>query len=73
MENNEIPEELIPLSVLDYIGYSLLFAVPLIGLIISCVTAFGKEKNVNLKNYAKAYLIVYAAGIVISCVARAFF
>ncbi len=59
-----LPEEYKPVSVGKYIGYSLLFGIPLVGIIMLFVTAFGSGTNKSLKNYAKAILLINVIVIV---------
>ena len=60
-ENNDVnvPEEYKPISPLGYIGYNILFAIPIIGLIFVIVFAVGGTHNQNLKNYARSFVISY--------------
>ena len=37
-----------PISVLGYIGYNILFALPLVGLIFMIIYSLGSNKRVNL-------------------------
>ena len=58
-----------PLSPWAYFGYSLLFAIPLVGLILLIILSFS-AKNINLKNYARSYfcklaLILIVVGVII--------
>lgn len=59
-----IPEKYKPISAWGYLGYELLFSLPLIGLIFLLVFAFG-DGNVNLKNFARSYLILIVIGLVL--------
>ena len=64
MDNNYgIPQEYQPISMWGYFGYSLLFAIPLVGFILICVFSFGGAKNINLRNYARSFFcwIIIAA------------
>lgn len=65
---NMLPEEYKPVSVGKYIGYSILFALPLVGFIMLLVTAFSGGTNKSLKNYARAMLVMYAIGVVLGIV-----
>ena len=60
-----IPEEYKPISPWGYVGYSLLFSIPIAGLIMLFVFAFG-DGNMNLKNYARGTLILAAIGVGLS-------
>ena len=53
-----------PISPLGYIGYNLLFGLPLIGIIMIFVFSFSNG-NINRKNFARSYLIVYAVFLVL--------
>lgn len=62
---NMLPEDYKPVTVGQYVGYSILFALPLIGFIMLLVTAFGSSKSISLRNYAKSYLVFYAIAVVL--------
>lgn len=64
INENMLPEDYKPVTVLQYIGYTILFGLPIIGIIMLFVTAFGSDKSISLRNYAKYNLIMYAIGIV---------
>lgn len=64
MEENTIPEELKPLSIGQFIGYSILFTIPCVGFIVTIIFACGAVKNKNLVNWARAQLIIL--GIVLA-------
>lgn len=49
-----------PMSVKDWLITLLIMAIPLVGLVMLFVYAFGDNQNVNKKNWAKAQLIVLA-------------
>jgi len=63
-----VPEEYMPVGVGGYIGYSLLFGIPCIGLIAALVIAFGGNKRISLKNFAKAYLLMILIAVVLTVV-----
>lgn len=65
---NMLPEEYKPVTVGQYIGYSILFGIPVIGIIMLFVTAFGSDKSKSLRNFAKAQLVLYAIGIVLAII-----
>ncbi len=48
-----------------YIGYSLLFSIPLVGWIICIITAFGGS-NLNKRNFARAMLVFLIIGVIVS-------
>ena len=55
MENNQnIPNEYRVLSPWAYFGYNLLFAIPLVGLILAIVFSFDSS-NLNRRNYARSF------------------
>ena len=65
LTENNLPEEFKPISPWGYLGYNLLFSIPLIGLIMLCVYAFGGTSKVNLRNYAQSYFCILLIAIVI--------
>ena len=60
--------DMTPISVLGYIGYNILFALPLVGLIFMIIYSLGSNKKVNLKNYARSFLVMYLIGIILSVI-----
>ena len=52
-----------PMSPWGYFGYSLLFSIPLIGLILLIVFSLNNE-NINRRNYARSFFI----GVLIAAV-----
>lgn len=64
VNSSTIPEEYKPLSIGQFIGFSLLFTIPCVGLIITIIFACGAVKNKNLINWARAQLIIL--GIVLA-------
>ena len=53
---NYIPPQYKPISVWGYLGYEILFSIPVIGFIMMLVLAFAPE-NVNVKNFARSFLL----------------
>ena len=54
-EEGTLPERFRPLSPWAYIGYSLLFDLPVAGFVLQIVFALSK-KNVNRRNFARSFL-----------------
>ena len=54
-----------PLSVGQYILMFIVYAIPLVNIIMMFVWGFGSEPNLNRKNFARATLIIAAVGIVL--------
>ena len=59
-----IPEEYKPISSWGYIGYNILFSIPLVGLILLIVFSFSKE-NINRRNYARSFFCTMLVSIII--------
>ncbi|MCL2107382.1 MAG: zinc ribbon domain-containing protein [Oscillospiraceae bacterium] len=57
-----------PISTLGYIGYFLLFSIPVIGQILLIAFAFGKKGNVNRKALARAMFIFMVLALVLGLV-----
>lgn len=51
----DLPQRLRPLSVLDYVGYTVLYLIPIVGIIMDIYYSI-KADNLNLKNYSRALL-----------------
>ena len=60
-----IPDNYKPISPIGYVGYMVLFSIPLIGFIMLLVFAFGGS-NKNVKNYARGTLILMIIIVVVS-------
>ena len=72
MSNNysNVPHEYQPITMWGYFGYTILFCIPILGLILAIVWAFGAS-NINLRNFARSRFCLFIIGIIISliCVA----
>ena len=64
---NNIPNEYKPLSPWAYVGYNLLFSIPLVGFIMMIVFAFDSS-NINRRNYARSFFCAMLIGIIIAIV-----
>jgi hypothetical protein len=51
----------------SYIGHSILFAIPVVGWLVCVIMAFA-AKNLNKRHYARAVLIFFIIGAVLSVV-----
>lgn len=60
-----IPEEYKPISMWGYLGYELLFSLPIVGFVLLIVFSVGGTKNRNLKNFARSYFCFLLILIVI--------
>ena len=63
-EVRNLPYEIRPISMWGYLGYQILFALPLIGTILLIVFALGGTRNINLRNYARSYFCVLIIGVI---------
>lgn len=63
-----IPKKFRPISAWGYIGYQILFSLPILGLILMIVFACSNEK-VNRRNYARANLILIVISVIFTVVA----
>ena len=61
----QVPVEYKPITPWGYVGYYILYQIPLIGFIIMLINAFGSNTNVHLKNLSRCYLILYIIAVVI--------
>ena len=65
----QIPEQYKPISAWGYIGYSILFSIPIVGFILILVFSFSGSGNINRRNFARSMLIGLIIGIVIAVIA----
>ncbi|MBQ3112140.1 MAG: hypothetical protein IJC70_04635, partial [Firmicutes bacterium] len=56
-----------PISVMGYIGISLLMCIPIVGIVLALYWAF-KSKKVNRRNFARAMLIMMVVAMIISLI-----
>lgn len=63
--NKDIPIEYKPLGAWAYFGWSLLFAIPIAGLIVLIVFACGATNSINLRNYARSYFCSLLVALII--------
>lgn len=63
MRNNNADES--PMSMGDWVLTILAMFIPCAGIIIYMIWAFGKNGNVNRRNYCRAYLIIYGVIMVV--------
>ena len=66
-----IHEKFRPISAWGYIGYQILFSLPILGLILMIVFACSNE-NINRRNYARANLILIVISAIFTVVAFIF-
>ncbi|MGN0550137.1 MAG: hypothetical protein ACI4IM_11125 [Acutalibacteraceae bacterium] len=58
-----IPDRYKPLSPWAYFGYSVLFLVPLVGLISIIVFSFDSS-NINRRNFSRAFFLIFAVVVI---------
>ncbi len=62
---DHIPYEYRPISMWGYFGYTILFCIPILGLILALVWSFGAG-NVKLRNFARTqFCVLIIIGIVL--------
>lgn len=67
-KGNEIPKAYKPISAWGYVGWDILFAIPVVGLIILIVFACGGTSNINRKKYARSKFCAFLLGLIIALV-----
>ncbi|MFD1315516.1 hypothetical protein [Namhaeicola litoreus] len=60
---NIIPKEIKPMSPTDWAITVFITSLPLVGLIMLLIWAFGDQSNIHRQNYAKGSLIVMLIGL----------
>lgn len=67
-----LPEKYKPLSAWAYLGYSILFSIPILGFIFLVVFSFSAT-NINRRSFARSYFCIYIViGIVLLIAILAF-
>lgn len=61
-----------PLSPWAYFGYQILFAIPVIGIILLIFYSLS-DSNINRRNFARSYFCVYVLAIFIVIIGVVFF
>lgn len=64
----QVPEDHKPISPMGYLGYTLLYCIPIVGIICLLIFGFGGTKNINVRNYARSYGIIYLISAILSVV-----
>lgn len=62
--DDRIPKRLSPLSPWAYLGYGLLFTLPVVGLVLMIVFALS-DGNINRRNYARAGLLMLLISVIL--------
>ena len=65
---DQLPAKYKPIGAWAYFGWTLLFSIPVAGLIVALVFAVGNTENINLRNFARSmfcYLAVVAILIIL--------
>ncbi len=72
MNNTNIPNEYKPVSAWGYFGYNILFSIPIIGFIFLIVFSFDSS-NINRRNYARSFFIIYLLIAIVFLISILFF
>lgn len=70
MEIHRLPEKYKPLGAWGYFWYSVLFSIPVIGLIFLIVFSVN-DSNINRRSFARSYFVALIAALVVAVVAIA--
>lgn len=62
---NEVSEDYKPIGMWGYLGYEILFSIPLVGFILLLVFSFGGTRNINLRNFARSYFCLLIIAVVV--------
>lgn len=62
-----VPPEFKPLGAWAYLGLSILFSIPIIGLVFVIVFSFS-DANINRRNYARYYLLTLILALIVLAV-----
>ena len=62
---SNLPDAFKPISPWGYLGYSMLFSIPIVGIVMLFIYAFGGTSNKNLRNYARSYFCIILLYVII--------
>ena len=65
--SNSVPDNYKPISPWGYVGYSILFAIPVVGLILLIVFSFS-DSNINRRNYARSFWCVLLVAVILTVI-----
>lgn len=54
LTEEQLPAKFKPITAWGYFGWSIIFTIPLVGIIIALIKAFGNTENINLRNFARS-------------------
>lgn len=63
-QERSLPEQYIPLSPWAYFGYTILFSIPILGIICLIFCSFSNS-NINRRNFARSYFCVLVLAIIL--------
>lgn len=63
-----IPKQYKPISAWGYVGWDILFSIPVVGLIILIVFACGGTSNINRKKYAQSKFCAFFLALLLSVI-----
>ena len=65
VNDNDVPAEYKPMGAWSYFGHSLLFSIPVVGIVLLIVFSCGATGNINKRNYARSYFCGMALSAII--------
>lgn len=71
LTEEQLPAKFKPLGAWAYLGWNIIFVIPVVGIIMLLIKAFGNTENVNLQNYARFICYMYILGILIGIIVGA--
>lgn len=60
-DENDLPVRFRPLAVSEYVGFLLLFSLPIVGLVATIFYSTSSAENASLRNFSRAMLILHIA------------
>lgn len=67
-QGSSIPKAYKPISAWGYVGWDILFSIPVVGLIVLIVFACGGTSNINRKKYARSKFCAVLLAIMVSLI-----
>ena len=65
ISEEDLPEEFRVVPMFHFFLYQIIFALPLVGLVVILIMRFGGAKNKNIRNFARAQLLAIIVAIIL--------
>ncbi len=68
MTIDELPAKFKPMSAWSYFWHTILFSIPVVGIVFLIIYAIGGTANINKRSFARSYFCVYILMAIVALV-----